>query len=174
MIDLRDKYLAAIAGAADEASLEDLRVQAVGKKGEISLKMRELGKMTPEERQTAGPALNALKDEINSALAAKKEALPKRMTSPPPTGALRSEGRKLVRDDADSEGESAEAPKTNKRAAVLGSAVGLIAVLAIFGVARLIGFHRSSATASPDADVSPAAALPSGALSAAAPVALVA
>jgi phenylalanyl-tRNA synthetase alpha chain len=38
----------------------------VGKKGEISLKMRELGKMTPEERQVAGPALNALKDEINA------------------------------------------------------------------------------------------------------------
>ena len=37
--------------------------------------MRELGKMTPEERQVAGPALNALKDEINSALAAKKAAL---------------------------------------------------------------------------------------------------
>ncbi len=75
MQDLRDKYLTAIANAGDEAALEDLRVSAVGKKGEISLKMRELGKMTPEERQTAGPALNALKDEINSALAAKKVAL---------------------------------------------------------------------------------------------------
>ncbi|MDY6857998.1 MAG: phenylalanine--tRNA ligase subunit alpha [Pseudomonadota bacterium] len=75
MDDLRQKYLDAIAGAADEASLEDLRVQAVGKKGEISLKMRELGRMTPEERQVAGPALNALKDEINSALAARKAAL---------------------------------------------------------------------------------------------------
>jgi len=75
MDDLRDKYLAAIAGAGDESTLEDLRVQAVGKKGEISLKMRELGKMTPEERQVMGPKLNALKDEINSALAAKKQAL---------------------------------------------------------------------------------------------------
>ena len=75
MDDLRVKYLEAIAGAADEAALEDLRVQAVGKKGEVSLKMRDLGKMTPEERQVAGPALNALKDEINSALAAKKAAL---------------------------------------------------------------------------------------------------
>ena len=75
MDDLRDKYLAAIAGAGDEPTLEDLRVQAVGKKGEISLKMRELGKMTPEERQVMGPKLNALKDEINSALAAKKQAL---------------------------------------------------------------------------------------------------
>lgn len=75
MDDLKQKYLGLIADAADEAAIEDLRVQAVGKKGEISLQMRELGKMTPEERQTAGPALNALKDEINSALAAKKMAL---------------------------------------------------------------------------------------------------
>jgi phenylalanyl-tRNA synthetase alpha chain len=75
MDDLRDKYLAAIAGATDAAGLEDLRVRAVGKKGEISLKMRELGRMSPEERQFAGPALNALKDEVNSALAARKAAL---------------------------------------------------------------------------------------------------
>ena len=75
MDDLRDKYLTAIAAADDEATLEDLRVQAVGKKGEVSLQMRELGKMTAEERQVAGPKLNALKDEINSALAAKKQAL---------------------------------------------------------------------------------------------------
>ncbi|MEC8040542.1 MAG: phenylalanine--tRNA ligase subunit alpha, partial [Pseudomonadota bacterium] len=59
MDDLKQKYLSAIADAGDEAALEDLRVQAVGKKGEVSLKMRELGKMTPEERQVAGPALNA-------------------------------------------------------------------------------------------------------------------
>ncbi|WP_212524912.1 phenylalanine--tRNA ligase subunit alpha [Actibacterium sp. MT2.3-13A] len=75
MDDLRQKYLDAIANAGDETALEDLRVQAIGKKGEISLKMRELGKMSPEERKAAGPALNALKDEITSALAAKKEAL---------------------------------------------------------------------------------------------------
>ncbi len=75
MDDLRDKYLTQIAEAATEDALEELRVAAVGKKGEVSLQMRELGKMTPEERQVAGPKLNALKDEINSALAAKKEAL---------------------------------------------------------------------------------------------------
>ncbi len=75
MDDLRDKYLTAIGAAADEAALEELRLAAVGKKGEVSLKMRELGKMTPEERQVAGPALNALKDEVNAALAAKKSAL---------------------------------------------------------------------------------------------------
>ncbi|MEL6168395.1 MAG: phenylalanine--tRNA ligase subunit alpha [Pseudomonadota bacterium] len=75
MDDLREKYLGLIGGASDEDAIEALRVQAVGKKGEISLKMRELGKMTPEERQVAGPALNALKDEIIAAVAAKKAAL---------------------------------------------------------------------------------------------------
>ncbi|MDJ0992966.1 MAG: phenylalanine--tRNA ligase subunit alpha [Dinoroseobacter sp.] len=75
MDDLKTKYLGAIAEAADQDALETLRVAAVGKKGEVSLKMRELGKMSPEERQVAGPALNALKDEINAALVAKKAAL---------------------------------------------------------------------------------------------------
>ena len=75
MEELRNKYIEAIAAAADEGALEELRVQAVGKKGEVSLKMRELGKMTSEERQVAGPALNALKNEINSALAARKVSL---------------------------------------------------------------------------------------------------
>ena len=75
MDDLRDKYLTAIMAAEDEVALEDLRLQAVGKKGEVSLKMRELGEMTPEQRQSAGPKLNSLKNEINSALAAKKTAL---------------------------------------------------------------------------------------------------
>lgn len=72
---LKAKYLEGVMAAADEAALEDVRLAAVGKKGEVSLKMRELGKMTPEEKQVAGPALNALKNEINSAIAAKKEAL---------------------------------------------------------------------------------------------------
>ncbi|WP_298493007.1 phenylalanine--tRNA ligase subunit alpha [uncultured Maritimibacter sp.] len=75
MDDLKTKYLGLINAASDEQALEDIRLQAVGKKGEVALAMRELGKMTPEERQTQGPLLNALKDEINSALAAKKAAL---------------------------------------------------------------------------------------------------
>ena len=75
MNDLTQKYLELISGASDESALEKVRVAAVGKKGEVSLKMRELGKMTPEEKKVAGPALNALKNEINSAILAKKEAL---------------------------------------------------------------------------------------------------
>ena len=72
---LKEKYLKAVAAAADEATLEELRVASMGKKGEVSLKMRELGQMSDEERKVAGPALNALKAELNEALAARKTAL---------------------------------------------------------------------------------------------------
>lgn len=72
---LKGKYLQGISAAADEAGLEALRLEALGKKGEISLKMRELGRMTPEERQTTGAQLNRLKDEIDAALRARKAAL---------------------------------------------------------------------------------------------------
>ncbi len=72
---LKASYLDRIGAAADEATLEEIRLAALGKKGEISLKMRELGTMSPEERQTTGASLNRLKDEIDAALRAKKEAL---------------------------------------------------------------------------------------------------
>jgi phenylalanyl-tRNA synthetase alpha chain len=72
---LRGKYLAGIAAARTEAELEELRLSGLGKKGEISLMMRELGQMAPEERQTTGARLNALKDEIDAALRARKTGL---------------------------------------------------------------------------------------------------
>ena len=53
---LKSDWLGRIGAASDEAMLEELRVAALGKKGDISLRMRELGRMTPEERQVAGPA----------------------------------------------------------------------------------------------------------------------
>lgn len=94
----------------------------------------------------------------------KKDASPRRMTAPPPTGALRSEGRKLVRDDNEQgeEGLTPEPPRANKKAAFIGSALGLVAVLAIFGVTRFIGQHRSQEAASADASTTTALTLPSG------------
>ncbi|WP_442476004.1 phenylalanine--tRNA ligase subunit alpha [Roseinatronobacter ekhonensis] len=75
MSDLRAKYLEQIGAAPDAAALEGVRLAALGKKGEIALKMRELGQMSAEERQAAGPALNGLKSEIDAALKARKSAL---------------------------------------------------------------------------------------------------
>ena len=72
---LKAKYLTAVANVADEAGLEDLRLAALGKKGEISALMAGLGKMEPDQRKAAGAMLNVLKDEIDAALRAKKAAL---------------------------------------------------------------------------------------------------
>jgi len=71
--ELRARALKAVEAAADEAALEELRVAYLGKKGEISLKLKELGKMSPEERKTAGPALNDLRTDVMGAITAAKE-----------------------------------------------------------------------------------------------------
>ncbi len=69
------ELLAAVTGAADEAALEAIRIAEMGKKGRVSLLMRELGGMSPEERKTAGAALNVLKDRVAEAINARKSAL---------------------------------------------------------------------------------------------------
>ena len=72
---LESEISAQIEGAANEAALEDIRVASLGKKGSISEKMKTLGKMTPEERQVMGPALNGLKVRIGDSIAARKDVL---------------------------------------------------------------------------------------------------
>ena len=64
-----------VAAAGDEAALEALRVSALGKKGSISERLKGLGKMSPEERKTAGAALNALKDRVTAALEVRRASL---------------------------------------------------------------------------------------------------
>lgn len=73
--DLREKYLVLINAADTESVLEEVRVSALGKKGEIALKMRELGAMTIEQRQVQGPVLNLLKEEISESIKDRKELL---------------------------------------------------------------------------------------------------
>jgi phenylalanyl-tRNA synthetase alpha chain len=66
---------AEIEAASDAGALEDIRVSALGKKGRVSLLMKGLGKMSPQERKTMGPALNGLKDKIAGLIADKKDTL---------------------------------------------------------------------------------------------------
>lgn len=72
---IEDEVLAAVANAASEKELEEVRVGALGKKGHISELMKGLGKMDPEERKEMGPKLNGLKTRVGDAIAAAKEAL---------------------------------------------------------------------------------------------------
>lgn len=73
--DLRDRLLAAVADAADVAALEQVRVDALGKKGALTQQLKALGGLPPDERRAAGQALNAVRDAISAALESRKAAL---------------------------------------------------------------------------------------------------
>ena len=72
---LQADLLSQIAAASDEAALEAVRVAALGKKGSISALLATLGKMSPEQRKTEGAAINAVKDGVSQALAARRDVL---------------------------------------------------------------------------------------------------
>jgi phenylalanyl-tRNA synthetase alpha chain len=72
---LERDLLSRVEAANDEASLEALRVEALGKQGSISALMRNLGAMDPDERRTYGAALNVLKDRVSEAILTKKAAM---------------------------------------------------------------------------------------------------
>ena len=67
--------LARIAAAGDLASVEQLRVELLGKQGSISALLKTLGAMSPEQRQSEGPQIHALRESVTAALADRKAAL---------------------------------------------------------------------------------------------------
>jgi hypothetical protein len=126
-----------------------------------------------------GPTLQVVGKGARSALAsvlhsvqAKREqrrenkeraAKPRRKTAPPPSGALRSDGRRgLVRDhsddDVDAEPEAPVEPKSDRKRAVFGAVLGVMAVLAIYFAAS-----RFSRGADAEPDPALAAAQPAAA-----------
>jgi phenylalanyl-tRNA synthetase alpha chain len=72
---LRDSLVGEIEAASDEAALEQLRIAALGKSGSVSGLLKTLGTMTPEERKEQGPRINGLRDTVQQALGARKDAL---------------------------------------------------------------------------------------------------
>ena len=80
MTDLTDQKsatLAAINAAETLDALEEQRVAALGKKGWVSLALKTLGGMSPEERSEAAPAIQATRGEVADAIAARKAVLEK-------------------------------------------------------------------------------------------------
>jgi phenylalanyl-tRNA synthetase alpha chain len=72
---LENDLTAAIRAADTIDALERIRVAALGKKGKVTELMKGLGAMAPEERKSAGPALNALKDRITREIEAAAKRL---------------------------------------------------------------------------------------------------
>ena len=65
----RDQLLAEIAAAASPEALEQVRVRLLGRSGTLTAAMRGLGALPPEPRREAGARLNALRDDVATALA---------------------------------------------------------------------------------------------------------
>ena len=72
---LEAHLLARVAAASDLAALDAVRVAALGKAGSVTALMKTLGQMAPDERLVAGPRLNALRETVATAIAARKADL---------------------------------------------------------------------------------------------------
>jgi len=70
-----DEALGAIAAAGTLDALEAQRVGLLGKSGAITAELKALGKLSPDERKTRGAEVNAAKEKISAAIAARKQAL---------------------------------------------------------------------------------------------------
>ena len=72
---IRSEALAAFDAAADSAALDALRVQYLGKKGELTGVLKMMGKLSAEER----PAMGQLANEVRAALEEALEAAAKKL-----------------------------------------------------------------------------------------------
>ncbi|NEX20305.1 phenylalanine--tRNA ligase subunit alpha [Thiorhodococcus mannitoliphagus] len=72
---LQAAALTAIADAADLAGLDQVRVRYLGKSGELTALLKQLGKLPGPERPAAGQAINQAKVAVQQAIDARKSAL---------------------------------------------------------------------------------------------------
>ncbi|HEY9520758.1 MAG TPA: phenylalanine--tRNA ligase subunit alpha, partial [Methyloceanibacter sp.] len=72
---LESDILAEISTATDERQLESVRIAALGKKGVISERMKELGALEPEARRATGALLNRVKERVTEALSERRDKL---------------------------------------------------------------------------------------------------
>ena len=70
-----EQLLNDIAGAADLAALEQLRVSTLGKSGSVTALLKSLGSMAPEQRASEGPKIHTFREQVSGALAERKAAL---------------------------------------------------------------------------------------------------
>jgi phenylalanyl-tRNA synthetase alpha chain len=64
-----------IDGAGDLDALEAVRIATLGRRGLLTERLKDLGRMEPEARRAAGQALNALKERLSAAIEARRERL---------------------------------------------------------------------------------------------------
>ena len=80
---LANEARAAIAAADDGATLEQLRVDYLGKKGQITALLKGLGKLSAEDRPKAGALINVVKQELQGLIGDRKASLESAAASTP-------------------------------------------------------------------------------------------
>ena len=70
--DQKTKLVESIHSASTLDELEGIRITALGKKGTITGLMKSLGSLDPDKRKEAGQLLNAIKEEVASAIDIRK------------------------------------------------------------------------------------------------------
>lgn len=71
--ELREKFETELQNVKDVAELENMRVAYLGKKGSITAVLKDMGKLSDEERKALGQEVNVLKNEVADKIADKKE-----------------------------------------------------------------------------------------------------
>ncbi|MDD5241903.1 MAG: phenylalanine--tRNA ligase subunit alpha [Sulfuricella sp.] len=66
---------AAFADTDNPAELEQIKARYLGKSGALTERLKQLGKMPPDERREAGARINQVKDQIELALKQRREAI---------------------------------------------------------------------------------------------------
>lgn len=64
-----------IAATKDETTLEQLRVRFLGKKGELTAILKQMGKLSPEERPIVGALANEVREAITNAITQRSQQL---------------------------------------------------------------------------------------------------
>jgi len=70
-----DALLDRIAAAEDLQALDNVRVELLGKSGEITAKLKSLGSMDADTRASEAPKIHALRERVTDAIAERKAAL---------------------------------------------------------------------------------------------------
>ena len=73
--ELEKQALDEVAAAADPAALDAVRVSYLGKKGQLTQQLKQLGALPAAERPAAGQEINRIKARVQQALEARRDAL---------------------------------------------------------------------------------------------------
>jgi len=72
---LTEQALSLVADAEDLAALDHVRVEYLGKKGQITALLKTLGKLSNEERPAAGAKINEAKQQVQEQIAVRRQAM---------------------------------------------------------------------------------------------------